>query len=171
MRWFRWKLWRFAWSLNADAAVIDGDGQWHPLIGNLMWLVQRRTQCQHEGCDAAGNACFITSDLEDGLTEYYCSQHAASHGYCPMCGDFWGGIGTFEMNGVCDHCKDELDADDYPDDDYENNEPVGSCENCDSNIYPDEDDGSGLCDQCQWHAAGCPQPGDSTDEDEEDDGD
>lgn len=35
----------------------------------------------------------------------------------------------------------------------EPNEPVGSCVNCGVNIYADEDDGSGLCDQCQWLAA------------------
>lgn len=38
MVWYRWKFWRFAWSLNPDAAVIDGSGQWHPLVGRLMWL-------------------------------------------------------------------------------------------------------------------------------------
>lgn len=32
-------------------------------------------------------------------------------------------------------------------------EPIGSCDNCGCNIYAYEDDGSGLCDQCQWFAA------------------
>ena len=32
----------------------------------------------------------------------------------------------------------------------EPNEPVGSCDSCGANYYADEDDGSGLCDQCQW---------------------
>ena len=32
-------------------------------------------------------------------------------------------------------------------------EPVGSCEDCGANIYADEYDGSGLCDQCQWAQA------------------
>jgi hypothetical protein len=29
-------------------------------------------------------------------------------------------------------------------------EPVDSCDRCGVNIYEDEDDGSGLCDQCRW---------------------
>lgn len=32
-------------------------------------------------------------------------------------------------------------------------EPIGSCDNCGVNVYEDEDDGSGLCNQCQWFAA------------------
>lgn len=32
-------------------------------------------------------------------------------------------------------------------------EPVDFCDNCGSDIYEDEDDGSGLCDQCQWWLA------------------
>jgi hypothetical protein len=133
--------------------------------------VTTTVKCQHERCEHAGDECTIKdehgNDVVDG---HYCGEHAALHGFCPCCGDFWGGISSFEMNGICDHCKDELDADehdgcdddfdyepDYPDD-YDDNEPVGSCDNCDSNIYPSEDDGSGLCDQCQWYAAGGPQP-------------
>jgi len=66
-----------------------------------------------------------------------------------------------EQEGYIDDYDGECDPDDF-----EDNEPIGSCENCESDIYESEDDGSGLCDQCQWYAAGCPQPGDSTEEDE-----
>jgi len=45
MIWYRWKFWRFAWSLNHDAAVIDGDGQWHPIVGRLMWLTYPASGC------------------------------------------------------------------------------------------------------------------------------
>ena len=42
----------------------------------------------------------------------------------------------------------------YMDDDYddardEDNEPVGSCEECGTNLYPD-DEWDGLCNQCYW---------------------
>lgn len=43
---------------------------------------------------------------------------------------------------------DGYDWRDYDRDD----EPVGSCESCGCNIYADDDDGSGLCDECQWWA-------------------
>lgn len=38
------------------------------------------------------------------------------------------------------------------DDDYDSGEPVGSCDNCETNVYAFEDDGSGLCGHCQWLA-------------------
>lgn len=42
--------------------------------------------------------------------------------------------------------------DKFPESD-EPDEPIGSCDNCGVNVYEDEDDGSGLCGQCQWFAA------------------
>ncbi len=40
----------------------------------------------------------------------------------------------------------------YPDEDYELDEPVASCEVCGASIYdgPFDDDGTDLCDQCRW---------------------
>lgn len=34
----------------------------------------------------------------------------------------------------------------------DDSEPTDSCESCGANIYPHEDDGSHVCDQCQWYA-------------------
>ena len=45
---------------------------------------------------------------------------------------------------VLNDCLDEED---------EYDEPVDSCDECGTNIYADEDDGSGLCGQCQWRAS------------------
>lgn len=42
------------------------------------------------------------------------------------------------------HDFDQRDFDDEPD------EPVGSCEWCGTNLYPNDD--LDLCDQCAWHA-------------------
>lgn len=43
---------------------------------------------------------------------------------------------------------------DYDDIDFgradDGNEPIGSCENCECNLYAD-DEWNGLCDQCAWH--------------------
>jgi hypothetical protein len=70
-------------------------------------------KCQHDGCENDGEECYLScvdrdteQDVPDG---YYCGDHAADHGFCPCCGEFWGGIGTFEMRGICDHCHDELE--------------------------------------------------------------
>lgn len=35
MRWYRWKFWIFAWSLNGDGKVTDSHA-WHRALGNLM---------------------------------------------------------------------------------------------------------------------------------------
>jgi len=42
----------------------------------------------------------------------------------------------------------EFDPRDYGDDDHD--EPIGSCEWCGTNLYPDDDED--LCDQCAWAA-------------------
>lgn len=47
--------------------------------------------------------------------------------------------------------EEENKPDEYFEDD--DGEPVGSCDECESNIYAEEEDGSGLCDQCQWKAS------------------
>lgn len=54
-----------------------------------------------------------------------------------------------------DFDHDDLDAD-------ERCEPVGSCDECGSDIY--DDDWNGLCEQCAWHAEqgeGCDDAGGS----------
>lgn len=45
MCWYRWKLWRLAWSLNSGGSGIwDGDGMWLPLCGRLWMLVRRKEE-------------------------------------------------------------------------------------------------------------------------------
>lgn len=44
----------------------------------------------------------------------------------------------------------EFDPRDYDDDAWDEcDEPIGSCEFCGTNLYPD-DDWDGLCNQCAW---------------------
>ncbi len=68
------------------------------------------------------------------------------------------GVGTYccECNHLVDYDHDddfdddeddwEMDEDDWEDDQYD--EPVGSCENCNTNLYAEDD--PELCDQCLW---------------------
>lgn len=87
--------------------------------------------CQHAGCNLPGRACWLPEAQEyieiDGQRlplpdAWYCGQHAPRHGHCSGCGDFWGGIESFEMSGLCDFCRSELDHEremdrmDYEDD-------------------------------------------------------
>lgn len=73
---------------------------------------------------------------------------------CPDCG-------TIPANPPT--CCMEVDQQHYADleddvlgplrdrDDYYDQEPIGSCEWCSVNLYPD-DEYDGLCDQCAWLA-------------------
>jgi len=90
--------------------------------------------------------------------------------HCRFCG--CGGVRVDE-DGICEQCVSEamhrdndphppipgIDnfddlCDGYDDDPWDEDEPTGSCERCDSNVY----DGGDLCDQCEWLAfqAGSP---------------
>lgn len=65
-----------------------------------------------------------------------CSEHAEQYGYCRSCGDFWGGIESFDFThpGLCDHCHDQI-ADDFSD--GEDCEPDwDDWDNCDFNGEP-----------------------------------
>ena len=71
--------------------------------------------CQHDGCTSGAISCYLMDTDRDGLPdELLCSAHAAEAGYCMVCGDFWGGIESFDFlhPGVCDNCHDELEAND-----------------------------------------------------------
>lgn len=78
-------------------------------------------------------------------------------------------LGRYTIDPDC--CgEDEGDPYDYPaeldDDDY--GEPIGCCDECESNLYEAdcwEVDGLQLCGHCAWVAMGCPSPGDTADDD------
>ncbi len=54
---------------------------------------------------------------------------------------------------LCQVCNWQVDCDwDESLDDEDYAEPIGSCDNCGTNIYRYDDDGTELCDQCQWWA-------------------
>ncbi|MDZ7970502.1 MAG: hypothetical protein RM368_37190 [Nostoc sp. DedSLP03] len=68
--------------------------------------------CQHLGCTEENvTACFYPDNETEQPNEYYCTVHAAKHGFCYMCGQFWGGVESFEFatifggsEGVCEIC-------------------------------------------------------------------
>ena len=72
-----------------------------------------------------------------------------------------------------DMCRpEEGDPYDYPAelDDEEHCQPIGCCEECECDVFEDDvcvidDELVRLCGHCAWIAAGCPEPGESDDED------
>lgn len=81
--------------------------------------------CEHEGCTRDGLPCHEPgghADDDDGPTTWYCTEHAAEHGFCWCCGEFWGGVESFDFgSGLCEHCRDEV-GDDEEDEDWDDDE-------------------------------------------------
>lgn len=82
-------------------------------MSNVQRHREANMKCQYDGCEAEGKECYLPDDprgdearAPDG---HYCDEHAASHGFCPGCGEFWGGVSQFEADRLCWHCKDELE--------------------------------------------------------------
>lgn len=70
--------------------------------------------------------------------------------YCPRCQcvqPVKAVRGPMASEWSCAVCHYQHDVEFY--DDEDDNEPVGSCDNCGTNLYPHDDDV--LCDQCLWH--------------------
>lgn len=66
--------------------------------------------------------CFLEVENDPAKADdWLCDEHIRHSGYCMGCGQFWGGIESFDFgNGFCEHCNAEFDDnydDDY-DDDY-----------------------------------------------------
>ena len=110
-------LWR---SLSALAQIgLFGDDtlQSHieALALGIIELEQRQTGewvdlCEHEGCKEPGLACFLPDD-QDAPSYFYCRDHAQEGGFCSACGNFWGGVESFEFDpdGLCDNCRHDPD--------------------------------------------------------------
>jgi len=41
MIWYKWKLWRIAYSLNVGCEIKDVTGEWVSLFKNVVWLKKR----------------------------------------------------------------------------------------------------------------------------------
>ncbi len=68
-------------------------------------------RCQCEGCSSTDTvAC--TLDDETGDPDYFCIEHAPFMGHCYICGQFWGGIESFDFGpGYCEHCRGDIRSD------------------------------------------------------------
>jgi len=87
----------------------------------IAWLKYQFQRCTHEGCWKQGFPCFMEMYTETP-DEYACSDHAQQMGYCVGCGQFWGGVDSFDFGtGLCPQCRDQIEAD-SPDYDAEEEE-------------------------------------------------
>lgn len=90
----------------------------------IMRLKYKFRICQQKGCWKHGDEiteCFLPDyeiddegfRVDEKPDEYYCTEHAARNGYCKSCGEFWGGIESFEFEhpGWCDNCHDQMEHD------------------------------------------------------------
>lgn len=84
----------------------------------------RNPRCEYQACTQRGQEFYLPNDHP----YHYCFEHASIGGFCWSCGQFWGGIDSFEMSitGLCEHCNAEI-LDDWPrddDDDWDEHEYV-----------------------------------------------
>lgn len=74
-------------------------------------------RCLNKGCTERGEPCILRAGYgveEKDVVYWYCSKHSQRHGFCFMCGEFWGGMESFDFgNGLCPNCKDEVEEDEY----------------------------------------------------------
>jgi hypothetical protein len=70
-----------------------------------------RQECMEDGCANEGMDCYLPDDREQA-SYAYCSEHAFDEGFCKGCGQFWGGVESFEFlnGGYCDECRAALDS-------------------------------------------------------------
>lgn len=70
-------------------------------------------QCQAEGCNKPGKMFEVPDEYwhEDESDypvdfERFCEKHAFEAGYCWICGQFWGGVESFDFgkSGLCENC-------------------------------------------------------------------
>lgn len=77
-------------------------------------------QCNEESCDWTGHPCWLPDNQTDEPDYYYCSRHAHHNGFCWSCGQFWGGVESFDFgagadSGLCENCYSEYDEDEEDD--------------------------------------------------------
>lgn len=85
-----------------------------PLVMRFVsWLKHTFHRCSHDGCWRKGRDCYLP-DNEDGKPDdWACYDHAHTLGYCWSCGQFHGGIESFDFrrSGLCDNCDDQMRSD------------------------------------------------------------
>lgn len=90
-------------------------------------------KCEREGCFKDGLVvCRVPEyesvyhrdpDMKEAIMiEHLCPDHAYDAGYCTLCGEFWGGIESFDFENpshLCEHCIQQVrdEQGDYDDDD------------------------------------------------------
>jgi len=80
-------------------------------------------KCEREGCFEDGVVVCHVPDYPPLLSkepydytgikiiEHLCQDHAYEAGYCTICGDFWGGIESFDFNNpskLCENCQEQI---------------------------------------------------------------
>lgn len=82
-----------------------------------LYALEGEIRCQEGGCTTKEGEADVyevpDTKGEPPVFDYYCSAHATKAGYCVGCGGFYGGIESFELEGMCENCiEDEPDNND-----------------------------------------------------------
>lgn len=75
-------------------------------------------KCEQEGCFDDGSVeCRVPDSGYPvppetlNTIEHFCPEHAYENSYCSLCGEFWGGIESFDFDNpshLCEHCIQQV---------------------------------------------------------------
>lgn len=71
--------------------------------------------CQEPNCYREGSVhcTLIDPENDEDVHLNYCPDHAYDNGFCMGCGEFWGGIESFDFSpikGFCENCVEDIMA-------------------------------------------------------------
>ena len=74
---------------------------------------QEKHKCEHPCCNANAIPCRLNDpETNKDVICFYCPEHAFINGFCSCCGEFWGGIESFDIgSGICENCLESVDDD------------------------------------------------------------
>ena len=68
------------------------------------WL-QTKHICEDNNCFNEAMECILYDHEHDReITFWYCPTHSQPNGFCWYCGQFWGGVESFDFDGHCPCC-------------------------------------------------------------------
>ena len=98
------------------------------LYGLKFWIKYRLHMCMEPGCrNRDTTPCFYPDNEDDKTDTFYCVKHAHKNGFCWNCGQFWGGVESFDFpfhrTDLCENCYEQEDwENDYEDDEEDESE-------------------------------------------------
>lgn len=103
---------RYMWRLDTPTLLVEPI----PALGRQK-LWEWTPICQEKGCKYEAMQCALYDDRQNrDIGWFYCPEHAAQHGFCSFCGNFYASTSEYERwngSGVwyCSNCDEAYNED------------------------------------------------------------